>query len=313
MIRLTSILHGYPPVHNAGAEHYMHQVHRWLIARGHQVRVLVAKQPPANEYEKVETGWLNHDEPLTDSIFLTHLDATRLAVGIADHYHRPLVHVLHNDRQLVAHRVRQAALIVANSDWIRPSIPSWLADVPVLTLYPPTFLADHATDPRERDALTLINLTNAKGAPLFYKLAHLLPDTQFIGVIGGYGRQTAAPRLDNLHILPNRPNLRPVWDETRIYLQPSSYESFGKAAMEAMASAIPVIAHPTPGLQEALGPTGIFCDRANLQEWWVAIRNLDHPVTYQKAAAQALARARDVEAETVRQLGAFEAALEGMM
>ena len=313
MIRLTSILHGYPPVHNAGAELYMHQVHRWLISRGHQVRVLVLKQPPADEYEQVETGWLNHDDPLTDSVFLTHLDATRLAVGIADHYHRPLVHVLHNDRQLVAHRVRQAALIVANSDWIRPSIPSWLRNVPQLTLYPPTFLADYSTDPRERNAFTLVNLTHAKGAKLFYSLAQLLPDRQFIGVIGGYGRQMSAPRLANLHILPNRPDLRPVWDETRIYLQPSSYESFGKAAMEAMASGIPVIAHPTLGLQEALGSAGIFCDRAKLRDWWVAIRNLDHPVTYERAAAAALARAKEVELETVRQLGDFEAALEGLM
>lgn len=313
MIRLTSILHGYPPAHNAGAETYMHQVHRWLISRGHQVRVLVLKKPPADEYQKVETGWLNHDEPLSDSVFLTHLDATRIAVGIADHYHRPLVHVLHNDRQLVAHRVRNASLIVANSNWIRPTIPSWLRKVPALTLYPPTFLADHATDPREREALTLVNLTAAKGAPLFYKLAPLLPDRPFIGVTGGYGRQTAAPRLPNLHILPNRPDLRPVWDETRIYLQPSSYESFGKAAMEAMASGIPVIAHPTPGLKEALGSAGIFCDRANLRDWWVAIRDLDTPAAYEKASAAALARARRVEVETVRQLGAFEAALEGMM
>ena len=313
MIRLTSILHGYPPAHNAGAETYMHQVHRWLISRGHQVRVLVIAKPPAEEYQKVETGWLYHDEPLTDSIFLTHLDATRRALALAGRHHRPLVHVLHNDRQLVYHRVRTASLIVANSDWIRPSIPSWLRQVPALTVYPPTFLADHATDPREREALTLVNLTAAKGAPLFYNLARQMPDRQFIGVIGGYGRQTAAPRLLNLHILPNRPDLRPVWDETRIYLQPSSYESFGKAAMEAMASGIPVIAHPTRGLREALGSAGIFCDRGNIEAWSDAIGALDDPAAYREAATAALARARQVEVETVRQLGAFEAALEGMM
>jgi Glycosyl transferases group 1 len=313
MIRLTSIVHGYPPAHNAGAEQYIHQVHRWLIARGHQVRVLVLKQPPAEEYQKVETGWFNHDEPLSDSILLTHLDATRVAVGMASHYHWPLVHVLHNDRQLVYHRVRTASLIVANSDWIRDSIPSWLQSAPQLTLYPPTFLADHGTDSRERDALTLVNLTVAKGAGLFYKLAGHMPDRQFIGVTGGYGRQMSAPRLANLHILSNRPDLRPVWDETRIYLQPSSYESFGKAAMEAMASGIPVIAHPTPGLKEALGSAGIFCDRERLQEWWAAIHELDDDTAYAKSSALALARARQVERETLRQLGDFEAALEGLM
>lgn len=312
MIRLTSILHGYPPAHNAGAEQYVHQLHRWLISRGHQVRVLVTVKPPAAEYQGVETGWLHHDDPL-DGPLLTHLDATRLAVAVADFHDRPLIHILHNDRQLVAHRVRNASLIVANSDWIKATIPSWLRHVPALTLYPPTFLSDFVTDDGERHALTLVNLTAAKGAVLFYKLAQFMPGREFIGVTGGYGRQLRAPRLPNLHILPNRPSLRPVWDETRIYLQPSSYESFGKAAMEAMASGIPVIAHPTPGLKEALGSAGIFCDRGNLREWWEAISWLDDPGVYEKTAQTAYDHARTVEAKTLRQLRTFEAAVEGMM
>jgi hypothetical protein len=44
-----------------------------------------------------------------------------------------------------------------------------------------------------------------------------------------------------------------------------------------------------------------------------AIITLDDPLTYQKASAAALQRAKQVEAITVKQLLAFESSLEGLM
>ncbi|MFI7020964.1 glycosyltransferase [Streptomyces sp. NPDC050164] len=46
------------------------------------------------------------------------------------------------------------------------------------------------------------------------------------------------------------------------------------AAVEALASGIPVIAHPTPGLREALGDAGTFVDRADYRAWGNTIRDL---------------------------------------
>ncbi|MFE4971343.1 glycosyltransferase [Kitasatospora sp. NPDC056651] len=49
-----------------------------------------------------------------------------------------------------------------------------------------------------------------------------------------------------------------VYARSRVVLMPSSHESWGRVGVEAFASGIPVIAHPTPGLAECLGHAGIY-------------------------------------------------------
>lgn len=63
------------------------------------------------------------------------------------------------------------------------------------------------------------------------------------------------------------------------------------AAVEALASGIPVIAHPTPGLREALGDAATFIDRDDHRAWADAVAGLyaDGP-RRAKATAAALAR-----------------------
>jgi glycosyltransferase involved in cell wall biosynthesis len=56
-----------------------------------------------------------------------------------------------------------------------------------------------------------------------------------------------------------------------VLMVPSVHESYGMAAVEALASGIPVIAHPTPGLREALGDAGTFVDRADVRVWVAAV------------------------------------------
>lgn len=313
-MKLVSMIHAYPPYHNAGAETYVHQLHRWLAARGHDVRVLQRDPIAGGEWEGVRTGrrgpprWV--DRTTAGAVILTHLDETPIAEAAAARVGVPLVHVVHNDKQLDFHNVRHADLIVANSDWIAETIPDRFADTPTVVLYPPTFVSDYRTDPAERVALTLVNLLEGKGALVFYELARRLPDRLFYGVVGAYGAQVPAPKLDNLKTIRNRPDMAPVWDETRLYLQPSVYESYGKAAVEALASGIPVIAHPTEGLLESLGSAGVFCDRDNIDAWVEAIEAFDDPETYRLAAKAARARAEELEARTVAQLEALEAELE---
>jgi hypothetical protein len=65
---------------------------------------------------------------------------------------------------------------------------------------------------------------------------------------------------------------------------PSSYESWGRVAIEAACSGIPTIAHPTDGLLEALGPAGIFVDRRKTRQWQAELERLDDPDQYAKAS-----------------------------
>jgi glycosyltransferase involved in cell wall biosynthesis len=86
-----------------------------------------------------------------------------------------------------------------------------------------------------------------------------------------------------------------VYARTRILLMPSEYESWGRAGVEAMASGIPVIASPTPGLKESLGKAGVFVNRGNRDGWQAAIERLDDPAAYAAASSAALRRSKQLD------------------
>jgi len=88
---------------------------------------------------------------------------------------------------------------------------------------------------------------------------------------------------------------------------PSAYESWGRTGIEAAASGIPTIAHPTPGLLESLGKSGTFVARDDIAGYVEAIRAFDDPQLY-KAKSNA-ARARSRELEPTRHIDLLEAAL----
>jgi len=166
-----------------------------------------------------------------------------------------------------------------------------------MVLHPPVWPHEHATRPG--GAVTLVNLNENKGVHVFEHLAMLFPDVPFLGVKGGYGDQLTAGLTShtNVQIIESTSDMRGrVWSRTRVLLVPSLYESYGMVALEAMASGIPVIAHPTPGLREALGPAGIFADRDKMQEWATELRSLVRdPQAWQRASAAAQARSQSLD------------------
>ncbi|MBQ1165662.1 glycosyltransferase, partial [Streptomyces sp. A73] len=65
---------------------------------------------------------------------------------------------------------------------------------------------------------------------------------------------------------------------------------------EALASGIPVVAHPTPGLCESLGEAGVFVDRNVLDGYEAVLRKLlEDPAEYRLAAKRARARSRELD------------------
>lgn len=326
-LRVLAHVHFAPPLECAGSEIMLHNILRCLIAAGHEARV-ICDTGDDRVYRGVEITalhWRNRDartrllrELYGDAdVVITHLDRTYDAIKWAKQCSppRPLVHLIHNHRQMKHWRltVRSCALAVFNSAWVQQHNElDWRGRWVVV--HPPLLPDEYATTPG--DAITMVNLTPTKGVATFYALAERNPDRQFLGVIGGYYRDQHVIRddLPNVEIVDNTANIRDdVYRRSRIVLMPSDYESWGLVAVEAICSGIPVIAHPTLGLRESLGDAGIFCDRADTDAWQVAIEALDDHDTYTAAGAKAKARADELGELTRHEMTRFESALQAVI
>jgi glycosyltransferase involved in cell wall biosynthesis len=314
-VKVLAHVHMYVPHHNAGAELMLHTLLRHLVDQDHEVRVLIARTPSAMyAHEDITCSRSTRREfdrwYQWADVAITHLDLTREAMSYAQKHATPLVHIVHNDRQLTYHRVEHpvgAQLVVFNSRWIADKV-RWKG--PSIVIRPPVAADDYRT--ARGSALTLVNLSPSKGAEIFYELAARLPERRFLGVLGAYGRQLR-PRvpLPNVTIVQNTPEIRAVYAQTRILLMPSDYESWGRVAIEAAASGIPTIAHPTPGLCESLGDAGIFADRDNVDMWVAAIQRLDDETTYQRQAAVVQQRSKELDPHA--ELEMFERSLQELI
>jgi glycosyltransferase involved in cell wall biosynthesis len=322
-LNIVARVHAYPPDHNAGAEWALHEMLRALAVRGHRATVWLSTWSERTEpYDldgvRVVPEAAGQDFPLAVArahVMVSHLENVPLAADLARGYGVPLIVVCHNTFDLTWEPLvaGSTALAVVNSQWMREAAEAAFAQGSVrpdrlLVVRPPVHAADYATKPG--DCITLVNCTATKGIGVLAELAKRMPDRKFLAVRGGYGEQQP-PDLDNVLVLDHMSGQRmrdEVYARTRILLMPSDYESWGRAGVEAMASGIPVIAHPTDGLRESLAAAGVFADRDDVGAWQQAIETLDDPVVYGAAARKARARSRQLEPAV--DLGAWCKAVE---
>ncbi|WP_079104837.1 glycosyltransferase family 4 protein [Streptomyces prasinopilosus] len=310
------MFHAYPPTHNAGAEWAAHSLLRALAERGHTVDVLLS-QPADSDDVYVLDGVTVHPHRGKDDpgrwlrgedraqVIVTHLENTPRASVLGEVHRIPVVHLLHNTYEKSKSWLVKGspALVVYNTAWMKADVEAWWrvhrGDRPMpwdITVHPPVSVEDYQATPG--DHVTLINLTAEKGAEIFYALAERMPRRKFLGVIGGYGQQIVRDDLPNVEIFPHTPGDRmakDVYARTRVLLAPSVYESYGRVAVEAMCSGIPVVAHPTPGLMESLGDAGFFADRGDVDAWEAAVKRLFSPKVYPQASKAAAARAAGLD------------------
>lgn len=295
-MKIAAYVHGYFPNHNAGAEAMLHQILYNLKLKGHEVKVLT-KSPGALEYEGINLYPIGNSSErevlLWADVIFTHLDRTKTAVLIAKTLKKPIIHLVHNDKQLAYNEInhRSAQLAIANSEWISKTIRK---SIPSVIVYPPTIPERYEVE-TSREAIVLVNMNEAKGGKMFWQLARIFPDKKFIGVKGAYGQQIEYDKdLPNVTILENTPNIQEVYKKARVVIMPSSYESWGRVAIEASCSGIPVIAAPTPGLKESLAYAGHFAEHDDVAGWVEQIHALDDEEIYKKYSALARKRSREV-------------------
>lgn len=328
-MKITALIHLFPPEHCAGSETTLHAALRALANRGHQVRVICANSLTA-PYEidgisvvrpprRGQDTWLQEYVRGSD-LLVTHLDLTSQAMNLAMATKIPLVHFVHNDAQLMCWRVDarvpyKNALTVYNSHWLaaKPSsyygqeMPKeWLA--PSMVIHPVVEREHYECERGTK--ITLVNPTPGKGVETFKALARLMPDREFLAVEGGYGEQMiVAPdgpikhgqlrAGGNIEWMAHTPDIRNVFRKTKVLLMPSDYESFGRVGIEAACCGIPTVAHPTLGLKEAFGDAGIFIDRNEVAAWFNEVERLmTDDVYYHKQSQIVLELAQKIDPES---------------
>jgi glycosyltransferase involved in cell wall biosynthesis len=310
-VRVVAVAHYGLPANRGGSELMLHELLAALARAGHHAELIVTEQHgPTVEVDGVVVHQgVEHLVRLRTEAYdvgIGHHKETRQVLDWAYRRRRPAVQVVHNtNRDTARWLARRSALVVYNAHWLHRAHGRRARSIVV---HPPVWGEQHAT--RRGDMIGLVNPIPAKGAHTFYALAERMPEHRFLAVEGGYQRDEQIRRddLPNVVWQPHTADMRrDVWARTRLLLMPSDYESWGMVGVEAMHSGIPVLAHPTPGLRESLAAAGTFLDRADVDAWAAAIRQL-----YGDQAASLRARERAAELDPRPELDAFVRAVEAL-
>ena len=307
------IIHGYADTMGSGAERMVQTMSHYLTDRGHNVTIAV-KRPIGDSDGKVkiircktkefEASVKNYD------VVFSHLDLTPYAQDLARDNKKPFFWICHNTHNYVIIRSRtKYANVIYNAEWVRRTM-----DYPNnnIVLPPPCDYRrwDDGLDHYSAKYITLVNHNLNKGGNVLIRLAKMMPDRQFMAVAGSYDTQVMDRTLPNVKYVKQTQDMKSVYKNSRIVIMPSAYESWGLVFNEAGASGIPVIMHPTDGLKENAGDSGIYCDRVEEEEWVEAIKKLDDKKYYKEVSDKVRARTRELD--PYKYLEQFETFVHGL-
>lgn len=268
-MRVVAALLSYPPHRFIGSELMTHQLLKALAARGHEVTVVGKENKAGWAWDGINVV----PRPIPEADLLIYH-----AEFWEDEHYNPWVDQWQGRKVAICHNARmgvQLGLYNANPDLaVVNSATSEQAThfARKLIVHPPTpeLSVVHG------DGIGVVNLEASSKAGPFWELAKRMPDLRFVGIKGGYGKQSrpAGRPRSNVELLDQLPpdRMDEFWSKVRVLLVPSATESWSMAASEALAHGIPVVANPLPGLRENLGTVGVWANRDNPDEWVSQIR-----------------------------------------
>jgi glycosyltransferase involved in cell wall biosynthesis len=272
------------------AESALHELLLELRKIGHKITVVAINTEPkemdgiriTNAPRRVMPELIkNYD------VLFTHLALSEYASKVGRVAGKVVVQIVHNVKSLRDRHVvsRVSDIIILNSENLKKQ---YTGRSEVIVVNPPSPRDRYKTKPGH--AITLFNLSYTKGADIFWKLAELMPDQEFIGVLGQRGKQIVNS-LPNVTIYPANSDSKDIYSRTKVLLMPSRAESWGKNAIEAAHSGIPTVCSAAEGIEEATAGFGLVVETGDVLDYKNAIERILDPEIYKKYSESAKKRA----------------------
>ena len=314
-IRLLWILHDYVPFVNAGSEVCAHTINTYLMSKPYKYDVWVASPGyPQRTYDNVRCFDMNDTQTLFKVIQSSHVlnshsyNYRKQLLWLSRITGKPFVEWVHTDnyvrsvgKQWTDTRIAGRQWTVFNADSLRqqrPDVPDEYTKVFIPAVDYRAYRVDE--EKKTKKYVTLSNVNDNKGGHLLIQLAKAIPEMEFQGILGGYRKQITYTGLPNLRYVQHTTEIKEVYAQTMIQIMPSKEETWGRTAVEAMSSGIPVIVSPTPGLRECCLDAALYCDRGDLDSWVITLRKLkEDKEFYNQRSRVALERAHALDPNPV--------------
>lgn len=282
----------------AGGELYLMRLikalpqHEFRIITGHNEYYEWNGIPCYPQGKDMEIWTGNNEHFAWCDVILTQLIGTGYGYNKANQHNKPLIFIAHNNGKSYPVKHGKNCHIIYNSYQLRDDLQTTVGQFNGTVLHPLLSEYNKGGD----KYVTLINCNHNKGGHILIDLANRLPQVQFLGVHGGYGDQIDAD-LPNLTYLQNGTDMKAVYEQTKLLIVPSEFESYSQAGLEAIQCGIPVLANPTTGIQENLAYAGIFINRNDVDNYANKILYLLNNYEAYKAQSELCLRRAKVVAE----------------
>jgi glycosyltransferase involved in cell wall biosynthesis len=297
------------PTTFAGSELSAYETIKYMQSRGHTVSVFVNTWK-VSEYNGLLIYKCNSADLFcktqiqnADFVFFQMYDTMENLEHIRNRK-KPVylfIHMINSYQWMLQQRLPFPAFIIYNSHMTQDTIPTLHENMRMIPYVETNKFKNLRETTINNDVVCLINCNKNKGGDLLKALAEKMPDVQFMGVKGGYSTQIVSSNTQNLVYIENQKDITVVFKQIGILIMPSKNETWGRTAVEAMASGVPVIHSESPGLVECVGGAGIMCMHDDEDAWADAIRRLIGDRAYRERLRQyGFKRTTEIEIEQVR-------------
>lgn len=319
---IVGISHGYPPLWNMGGEV---SLHRTLASLKEEVVVLTSTEKDYS-FEGVKVKQVNtpnvlniNSSPGPIAEQLKQLNA-RVVIGQSE-LSLPAVlaaraagaisiinvHAPPKYGRSIRQAVIQADYAIYNTE---ASAKEW-GEPNAIVLHPPISKIPNSIS-TNGDAYTVLSSLLNKGINVVIELAKRYPNKRFIVVRspaepthGLADLEEIASEIPNLELHPRVPpeEVYKYFEQTRILLVPSRYETYGMSAIEAAGYGIPCVHVDTPHVREGIGEAAVLVS-PSVEETARGIELIES--NYQAYSEAARARAEWLQDRQSQELEKFE-------